>query len=78
MNVENLVNKTIDLAKDVGTFIQAQSGKVTGDTIEVKGVHDFVTYVDKEAEQRLVQGLRGILPGAGFITEEDTDSTKGD
>ena len=78
MNVENLVNKTIDLAKDVGTFIQAQSGKVTGDTIEVKGVHDFVTYVDKEAEQRLVQGLRGILPEAGFITEEDTDSTKGD
>ena len=78
MNLEELVKNVRTLATEIGGFILAQSGKVTTDSVEVKGLHDFVTYVDREAEQRLVQGLRGILPGAGFITEEDTDSTKGD
>ena len=78
MELKDLTFKTIDLAKDIGTFIKSQSGKVSGEAIEVKGLHDFVTYVDKGAEEKLVAGLKEILPEAGFITEEDTDSTKGD
>jgi hypothetical protein len=30
----------------------------------------LVSYVDKEAESRLVQRLSEIIPGAGFIAEE--------
>ena len=78
MDLKDLTLKTIDLAREVGIFIKEQSGKVSGDAIEVKGVHDFVTYVDRGAEEKLVGGLKEILPEAGFITEEDTDSTKGE
>ena len=78
MKVQELVENVRVLATEVGGVILAQSGNITADAVEVKGLHDFVTYVDKEAEQRLVRGLREILPEAGFITEEDTASTKGD
>ena len=60
------------LAKETGTFIQKQRGKITSSHVEVKSLNSLVTYVDKESEKRLVKGLKKILPEAGFITEEDT------
>ncbi len=36
--------------------------------IEVKGEHNFVTEVDKEAEKMLVTGLSNSFPQAGFFT----------
>ncbi|MDR0660063.1 MAG: inositol monophosphatase [Prevotellaceae bacterium] len=40
--------------------------------VEVKGVHDFVSYVDKAAEKIIVERLQSILPHAAFLTEEQT------
>ena len=40
--------------------------------VTVKGLNNFVTNVDTTAEGRLVNGLKQILPGAGFLTEENT------
>lgn len=40
-----------------------------------KGYNDPVSYVDKESEKMLVDGLSQILPQAGFLTEEDTENT---
>ena len=37
----------------------------------------MVSYVDKTAEQKIVDGLSKLLPEAGFITEENTSSKKG-
>jgi len=38
----------------------------------MKGFNDLVSYVDKEAEKKIVSGCREILPESGFITEEGT------
>ncbi|MCB0494815.1 MAG: inositol monophosphatase [Cyclobacteriaceae bacterium] len=62
------------LVKEVGAFIKEQSGKFNIERIEEKGLNDLVSYVDKEAEQKLVNGLKKVLPEAGFITEEGTAS----
>lgn len=35
-----------------------------------KHAHDYVSYVDKESEVRVVKALTALLPEAGFITEE--------
>lgn len=78
MNLEILTEKTCDLSREVGQFLRGEAGKVAVDDVQVKGLHDFVTYVDKKAEQLLVKGLEKILPEAGFITEEETSSKKGD
>lgn len=45
--------------------------------IESKSQHNFVTEVDKNAEEILVKGLAGLLPDAGFIAEEGTSTKKG-
>ncbi|MEY3643498.1 MAG: hypothetical protein RLZZ207_192, partial [Bacteroidota bacterium] len=43
-----------------------------------KGFNDLVSYVDKEAEKQLVAQLQVIFPEAGFITEEGTNTTRGE
>lgn len=60
------------LVRQTGHFIQTQAGKVKQKEIEVKSLNSLVSYVDKEAEEQLVEGLHALLPEAGFITEEDT------
>ena len=45
--------------------------RLIDDDIDTKGLHDYVTYVDMESERRLIDGLRQILPGSGFLVEEE-------
>ncbi|HEX2976464.1 MAG TPA: inositol monophosphatase family protein [Bacteroidales bacterium] len=65
-------------AKEAGKYIQQQADQIKQEQIEEKSAHNYVTYVDKKVEEMLVEGLRKILPDAGFITEEDTDSSVGE
>jgi len=72
MNLQHLCSQVIQIAVQTGKFIQQQQKKITFDKIEKKGLNDFVTYVDKEAEKRLVDFLKPLVINAGFITEEKT------
>ncbi|PKP38527.1 MAG: inositol monophosphatase [Bacteroidetes bacterium HGW-Bacteroidetes-15] len=76
MNLEHICNQVVELSKSTGQFIREQRNHFTIDRIETKGLHDFVSYVDKESETRLVEGLKQILPEAGYIAEEGTGSQK--
>ena len=67
--LQQLCDDTLELVNDTGLFIQGEASSFSSDKIETKGLHDFVSYVDKEAEIKLVEGLGKILPEAGFITE---------
>ena len=60
------------LAQNVGAYIKNQRGLVTADKISDKSLNNLVSYVDKEAEKRLVKALKKIRPEAGFLTEEET------
>ncbi len=62
---EKLVERSAD-------FIQNQLGNVENQQIETKALNSLVSYVDKKAEEMLVEGCMKILPEAGFITEEET------
>lgn len=72
MNLEKITSNVIKLATEVGQFIRGEALVFDHQSIEYKGVHDMVSYVDKTAEMNLVKGLSAILPEAGFITEEKT------
>jgi myo-inositol-1(or 4)-monophosphatase len=72
MEYKEITSEVLELAKKAGSFILDQRMLFTSDRIEKKGHQDFVSYVDKEAEKMLVEGLRAILPGSGFIVEEKT------
>ena len=68
----HLSHSVADLCREVGGFIRQEVSNFDQTKIETKGLHDLVSYVDKESEQRLVAGLQTLLPTAGFVTEEGT------
>jgi myo-inositol-1(or 4)-monophosphatase len=70
--MEKLCNEVKRLALSTGEYLKTEQALLKKKDIELKGVRNYVTYIDKEAERRLVLGLSGLLPGAGFLTEEGT------
>lgn len=77
MNYELLCNKVISIVKLTGNFIRKEAMQFDAQKIEYKGLNDMVSYVDKTAEQKLVNNLEKLIPDAGFITEEKTISRAG-
>ncbi|MCG8578740.1 MAG: inositol monophosphatase [Bacteroidales bacterium] len=77
MDYQSLCHRVCELAKNTGAFIKDERENSTID-IELKGSNDFVTQVDKASEQRIVEGLKELLPGCGFVAEEGTEDSKGD
>ncbi len=69
-NLKSLCQSVCDLTSEVRTFIMGEFKKFDRDHIEYKGMNDMVSYVDKEAERRLVERLAELLPEAGFLAEE--------
>jgi myo-inositol-1(or 4)-monophosphatase len=73
MNLKAIERSVIDICHEVGDFIYAEGSNFDASRIEQKnGFNNLVSYVDKEAERRLVSAFRKIYPQAGFITEEGT------
>lgn len=71
-----ILESTQNIAKEVGAFIRKERQHFDVDKVEHKGFNDLVSYVDKEAERMIVEKLSPILPEAGFITEEGTNTTQ--
>lgn len=78
MDLGIICTETRLLARKVGKFVREEGLKLSAEGIEKKGKQDFVTYVDKAAEERIVEGLKEILPEAGCIAEEGSGSAKTD
>ena len=72
MDLEKITDQTIVLSREVGAYIRKEASNFNYHIVEEKGLNDLVSYVDKTAEEKIVQGLKEILPAAGFITEEGT------
>ncbi|MBI5541143.1 MAG: inositol monophosphatase [Bacteroidia bacterium] len=72
MDLKTLCSKVCDLSRETGKFILNEKSKISADIIENKGMHDFVTYVDKTSEKKIIEGLKTYFPEAGFLAEENT------
>jgi len=72
IDIKDICEKACLIAREAGSFIKEQFPKFDTNKIEYKGVHDFVSFVDKEAEKIIVTGLKKILPEAEFLVEENT------
>jgi myo-inositol-1(or 4)-monophosphatase len=76
MELEKLCNSTISIVKNVGAYIRQEREQFTAEDIVSKGLHNFVTHVDKESEQKLINELGSLLPDSGFIGEEGVADKK--
>ena len=67
------MSNVIEVCTEVADFIYTEGTNIDRGRIEQKtSFNNLVSYVDKEAEQRLVRVLKNVIPQAGFITEEGT------
>lgn len=78
MNWKKILEETIAVSRDAGTFIRKERQTFDLGRVETKGFNDMVSYVDKLAEEMIVDRLVRLLPEAGFITEEGTSNIKGE
>lgn len=78
MELYPLLQQTIAISRETGAFIKKERENFDLGRVEQKGFNDLVSYVDKEAEKMIVDRLHELLPQAGFITEEGTNTTKGE
>lgn len=71
-NLKVLTASVCQLARETGAFLKAERKNFRREVVQQKHDHDYVSYVDRESELRLVGALKQLLPEAGFITEEGT------
>lgn len=67
-----------NIAREAAMFITSEAGRFDPGRTETKGKNDFVSYVDREAEKIIVGKLAALIPGAGFVVEENTSTKKGE
>jgi myo-inositol-1(or 4)-monophosphatase len=76
VELQTLCQSVVKIARNAGDFIRRESVRFDRSYVEEKGRNNLVSYVDKQAEQMIVEGLSAILPEAGFIAEEGTGNCK--
>ena len=72
IDLGRLIVQVREVAVSAGHFLREQRAAFDRSAVEEKGPHDYVSYVDKMSEERLVAQLTELLPEAGFVTEEKT------
>jgi myo-inositol-1(or 4)-monophosphatase len=70
-DLKKITEQVCELTCETSNFIRNEVDRLRASDVEIKSVNNFVTYVDKKSEERLVEGLSMILPGSGFIAEEN-------
>lgn len=76
--IKLLTKEVTELARTIGHSIKQEIAKIKDQDVVEKGKSNFVTYVDKAAEETIVEKLRSLFPEAGFLTEEKTAREKKD
>lgn len=72
IDYRELCLKVCDIARETGEYIAKEREGFSTARVEYKGDQNLVSYVDREAEQRITSQLSKLMYGAGYITEEGT------
>ncbi|MCP3895754.1 MAG: inositol monophosphatase [Bacteroides sp.] len=70
IDLKQLTARVCEIATEAGYFLKEERKNFRREQVIEKQAHDYVSYVDKESERRLVRALSALLPEAGFIAEE--------
>jgi myo-inositol-1(or 4)-monophosphatase len=76
MHLELLTKQVSNISRVIGGFLKNELKNISLGDIETKGLNNFVTYVDKKSEKRIINELMKLLPEAGFIAEENANLQK--
>jgi len=68
--MQPLLNIAIRAARSAGDFIVRKMNKIPDLQIETKSRNDFVTEIDRQAEERAIETLLKAYPGHSILAEE--------
>ena len=74
--LEQIQIDVLDSVRSTAEFMRKAQLEFEADKIEFKGTDDLVSYVDKQAEERLIAACKSILPQAGIIAEESGEADR--
>lgn len=69
-DLDSLCVEVRQIACDAGAFLRDERKRFDRSRVEEKSAHNYVSYVDKESERRIIDRLAALLPEAGVIAEE--------
>ncbi len=72
MDLNALCSDVITICKNTGRYILEEQQLLKSVGFNSKGINDFVTHVDKGAEEMLVKEFKKLIPDSCFLTEEKT------
>lgn len=79
MDLRQLCNQVCDCVLETAQMIRNERESFSAESgVEIKGHSNFVTYIDKLSEKKLVEQLSVLLPEAGFLAEEGTSDKRGE
>lgn len=78
IELNQLCLSVCEIARSAGKMIADERKRFDDSKVEYKGLHDLVSYVDKNSEKLIVSQLEKLLPEAGFLAEEGTTSKEGE
>jgi myo-inositol-1(or 4)-monophosphatase len=78
LDLESITRSVCRFCETTGSFIRQERTRLNEPDIREKSHANYVTYVDEQAEQRLMEGLSGLIPGSGFIAEESPQLLTGE
>jgi myo-inositol-1(or 4)-monophosphatase len=73
-DLTRILQESMPLIRETGQWIRSVVTKIELNDIIYKGKNDLVSYVDREAEAKLKEGLSLIFPEAEFIAEETANN----
>ncbi|MDP2723475.1 MAG: inositol monophosphatase family protein [Bacteroidales bacterium] len=78
MNLEYITLEVNKICIETGQFIKSHVEKLSDQDVVEKGIHNLVTFVDKESEKRIIEALTPLVEDAGFIAEEQSELPRSD
>jgi myo-inositol-1(or 4)-monophosphatase len=69
---------TCAIAREAGKFMANERKSFDSSKVEHKGLHDLVSYVDRQSEEMIISELKKLIPDSGFIAEEGTTTSIGE
>ena len=69
-DLEQLLQATQEIARSAGNFIRKEREHFSFARVEEKAHNDFVSYVDRGAEQLILPQLQKLLPESSILSEE--------
>jgi myo-inositol-1(or 4)-monophosphatase len=70
MNKKIFLETAVNAAKLAGGYLRDNLGKISQKDIDLKQTSDFVTRVDRESEEIILDTVKKVFPDHAFLTEE--------